>query len=201
MHCIFPRPHAVSPLPGKYEKQIKTHREEAYSITKYLYFFPIYVFAISSIFDTRLTYSLSHTQLIHSQLTVTQQSLKQTHSKSYLLIQGFMMFEEGLKGFENLNLTRDACWWLSLSLHHCHPQTTLMARHQALQMLQQELDIQKTVLQTIQSWSPSISRTARKTLLQEITVLLHVTLSKCFGFHGQKLLQQTVTHSSPCWNI
>ena len=58
----------------------------------------------------------------------------------YLLVEGFVVFKEGLEGFEDLHLAGDAGRRLGLSLDHCHPQTALMAGHQALQMLQQQLE-------------------------------------------------------------
>ena len=66
----------------------------------------------------------------------------------YLLIKGFVVFEQGLEGFENLHLTGDAGRRLGLSLHHRHPQTPLVAGHQALQVLQQQLGTQQASLQT-----------------------------------------------------
>jgi len=74
----------------------------------------------------------------HTHVTTSTKPPRQTHpvSISYLLVQGFVVFEEGLEGFEDLHLAGDAGRGLGLSLHHRHPETALVAGHQALQMLQ-----------------------------------------------------------------
>lgn len=57
-----------------------------------------------------------------------------------LFIQSLVMLEQRLKGLEDLHLTGDPRWRLGLSFHHCHPQTALVAGHQTLQVLQQQLE-------------------------------------------------------------
>lgn len=50
------------------------------------------------------------------------------------------MLEQRLKGLEDLHLTGDPRRRLGLSFHHSHPQTALVARHQTLQVFQQQLE-------------------------------------------------------------
>lgn len=58
---------------------------------------------------------------------------------SYLLIQGFVVFKQGLERFEDLDFAGDPRGRLSLALDHGHAERALVSGHQALQMLQQEL--------------------------------------------------------------
>ena len=57
----------------------------------------------------------------------------------HLFIQSLVVFKQRLQGFEDLHLAGDSRWWGCLSLHHCHPQTAFVTRHQTLQVLQQQL--------------------------------------------------------------
>lgn len=57
----------------------------------------------------------------------------------HLLIQGLVVLKQRLEGLEDFHLTGDPCRGLGLSFHHRHPQTALVARHQTLQVFQQQL--------------------------------------------------------------
>ena len=57
----------------------------------------------------------------------------------HLFIQSLVVFEQWLQSFEDLHFTGDSRRWGCLSLHHCHPQTAFVPRHQTLQVLQQQL--------------------------------------------------------------
>ncbi|TNN50303.1 hypothetical protein EYF80_039492 [Liparis tanakae] len=61
-----------------------------------------------------------------------QQLLKLGHPAAIISL---VVFKQRLQGFEDLNLTGDSRWWGCLSLHHCHPQTAFVTRHQTLQLL------------------------------------------------------------------
>lgn len=61
-------------------------------------------------------------------------------ARSYLLIKSFVVFKKWLQGFEDFHFAGDSCGRLCLSLHHRHSQTAFMSRHQALQVLQQQLN-------------------------------------------------------------
>ena len=50
-----------------------------------------------------------------------------------------MVLEQRLERLEHLHLAGDARGGLGLPLHHRHPQGPLMPRHQALQVLQEQL--------------------------------------------------------------
>lgn len=58
---------------------------------------------------------------------------------SYLLVQGFVVFKQGLERFEDLDFAGDPRGRLSLALDHGHAERALVSGHQALQVLQQEL--------------------------------------------------------------
>ena len=49
------------------------------------------------------------------------------------------MLEKGFEGLQDLHLRGDARLGRGLPLHHGHPEGALVARHQALQVLQQQL--------------------------------------------------------------
>lgn len=57
-----------------------------------------------------------------------------------LLVQSFVVLKQGLEGLEDLHLAGDPGRRLGLPLHHGHPQAALVAGHQALQVLQQQLE-------------------------------------------------------------
>jgi len=58
---------------------------------------------------------------------------------THLLVQGLVVLEQRLERLQHLHLAGDPRRRLRLPLHHRHPQGTLVPRHQALQVLQEQL--------------------------------------------------------------
>ena len=67
----------------------------------------------------------------------------QRDSLTHLLVQGLVVLEQRLEGLEDFHLAGDPRRGLGLSFHHRHPQTALVARHQTLQVFQQQLQGEK----------------------------------------------------------
>ena len=80
--------------------------------------------------------SFRYTQLQHSCKRAKMAAASQL---PHLLVQSLVVLKQRLEGLEDLHLAGHPCRRLGLSLHHSHPQTTLVSRHEALQVLQQQL--------------------------------------------------------------